>query len=507
MTQGKVYLVGAGPGDPGLITLKAVECLGAAEVVIYDHLANPSLLDHARAGAELIYVGKEGSDHTLTQVEINALMTDQALAGRVVVRLKGGDPCVFGRGGEEAEELAAAAVPFEIVPGVSSAVAAPAYAGIPVTHRAHASSVGFITGHEDPAKPDTALDWNKIATGFGTLVFLMGVKNLGAITANLIQAGRDPATPAALIRWGTTPEQVTLTGTLADLAELAAAKGLKPPAVLVVGEVVRLRDRLNWFERLPLFGRRLLVTRARAQASALTRKLAALGARVLECPTLEIVPPQDWWPVDQALKGLAVFDWLVLTSPNGVDFFFDRLFHLGLDVRALAGLKLAAIGPATAGKIKGFGLILDLMPEAYVAEKLAEALIAAGAAGRRILLARAAAARDILPEELKKAGAEVHEVVLYRTEAPDGLTQEAEKALTAGEIDLVTFTSSSTVTHLAALLGPRAAGFQTRVPAACIGPITAATARQAGFRVAASARRYTLDGLVEAVVAYFTGAG
>ena len=349
--KGKVYMVGAGPGDPGLITLKAADCLAGCDTVVYDFLANPALLAHASPEAELIYVGKKGSDHTLSQEGINQLLVDLARSGKTVVRLKGGDPYIFGRGGEEAEVLFEAGLPFEVVPGVTSTIAAPAYAGIPLTHREYTSNVGFITGHEDPTKPESALDWDKIATGLGTLVFVMGVRNLARITANLIKGGRAPSTPAALIRWGTTPDQYTVVGTLADIADLAREHKLTPPVVFVVGGVVNLRERLNWFEKLPLFGRRILVTRTRRQASKLTRQLTALGAGVIECPTIEITPPVDFGPIDRAIDDLADFTWLILTSPQRRGLFFSSVFlKRERTPGALAGLKIAAIGPATAEK-------------------------------------------------------------------------------------------------------------------------------------------------------------
>ena len=503
MAMGKVYLVGAGPGDPGLITVKGARCLAEAEVVVYDFLANPALLAHASPQAEMIYVGKKGSDHTLAQEDINQLIVDLARSGKRVVRLKGGDPYIFGRGGEEAEDLADAGLPFEVVPGVTSAIAAPAYAGIPLTHRSFTSNVGFITGHEDPTKPESALDWEKLATGLGTLVFLMGVKNLPSITSNLIRAGRESSTPAALIRWGTTVRQTTLVGTLENIADLARERGLKPPAILVVGGVVGLREKLNWFERLPLFGRRIMVTRTRAQASRLTRFLTELGAGVIECPTIQPAPPEDWGPVDEALGRLPDFDWLVLTSPNGVDYFRERLLSHGLDARSLAGLKVAAIGPATVEKLQGLGIKADLMPDEYVAEGLVKALTAQGVSGANILLARAAEARDVLPRELAAAGARVTEAALYQTLTPEDLTVEAKEALAQGQVDLCTFTSSSTVTNLMELLGDRGQDFRRQVPAACIGPITGDTARKAGLNVAAEASVYTVPGLVDAVLGYF----
>jgi len=505
--QGKVYLVGAGPGDPGLITLKALECLNRADVVLYDFLAETALLAHAPDQAELIYVGKKGSDHTMAQSEINRLIVDKAASGKVVVRLKGGDPFIFGRGGEEVEELAAEGLPFEIVPGVTSAIAVPAYAGIPLTHRGFTSSVAFITGHEDPTKTESSIRWDKIATGIGTLVFLMGVRNLPRITGSLIEAGRDPATPAALIRRGTSPDQATLTGTLDSLAAQAQKAGFRPPAVLIVGDVVGLRDKMSWFETKPLFGRRIMVTRTRTQASVLTRALMDLGAGVVECPTIRLTQPENWNLVDQAVDKIAGFDWLVLTSPNGVDYFFERLWSRGLDARVLAPVKLAAIGPATAGRLERFGLRADLVPKEYVAEGLIQALKELDLKGKNVLLARASEARDVLPRELTAAGARVFEAALYQTLPPDGLPPKARQALESGDIDLVSFTSSSTVTNLVHLLGDRLAWFKSNIPAACIGPITARTAGEAGFDVAVEAKEYTIDGLVQAVSEYFAASG
>lgn len=504
MQTGKVYLIGAGPGDPGLITVKAVECLKKADVVVYDFLANPALLSYASPDAEIKYVGKSGSKHTLPQEGINKLIIDLAKSGKIVARLKGGDPYVFGRGGEEAEELIEAGIMFEAVPGVTSAVAAPAYAGIPVTHRDYTSNVGFITGHEDPTKDESALDWEKIATGFGTLVFLMGVKNLPNIVENLIKGGRDPETPAALVRWGSTPRQFTVTGKLNTIVELARKNGMKPPAIFIVGGVVELREKLNWFERLPLFGRTIMVTRTREQAGRLRAQLAELGARVIECPTIKITPPDDWMRTDLAIDNISDFDWLVLTSPNGVDWFFNRLRHKGLDARALAGLQIAAIGPATAEKLRENGVRPDLLPERFVAEGLIEALSKKNIEGRHILLARASEARDVLPRELGELGAVVTEVALYRTVPPDDLTPEALEAFGNGEIDLITFTSSSTVTNFVRLMGEGRMEYVKRgVPCASIGPVTSKTAEDAGVKVSVEAEAYTIDGLVDAIVTYF----
>ncbi len=500
---GKIYLVGAGPGDPGLMTIKAVECLKRAEVVIYDFLANPALLAHVSPDAEVIYVGKSGSNHTLSQQGINDLIVKKALEGLIVVRLKGGDPFIFGRGGEEAEELVQAGVDFEVVPGVTSAIAVPAYAGIPLTHREHTSSVAFITGHEDPTKSESSLDWDKIATGIGTLVFLMGVDNLTGIAARLIKAGRVSDTPAAVIRWGTTPEQTTIVGTLEDIASKVQAAGLRPPAILVVGGVVSLRSILNWYESLPLYGKRIMVTRTRTQASALSSALTSLGAGVIECPTIRLAPPEDWSPVDRALEVLADFDWLVLTSPNGVDFLFKRLHENGFDSRIMAPVKLAVIGPGTAERLLKFGLKADLMPKKFVAEDLARTLISSGVSGRKVLMARSAQARTILPEEITKAGAEVRDIILYQTLPAEGLPEDARTALEQDQLDLVTFTSSSTVSSLMDLLDGPQKEIVSKIKAACIGPITAQTAREVGLDIVVEAKEHSIEGLVGAIKGFY----
>jgi uroporphyrinogen III methyltransferase/synthase len=504
----KVYLVGAGPGDPGLITVKGRACIAAAGVVIYDYLAAPALLDHAAPDAERIYVGKQGGDHTLPQAEINALIVAKAREGRVVVRLKGGDPYIFGRGGEEAEALAAAGIPFEVVPGVTAAAAA-AYAGIPLSHRQMTSTIAFVTGHEDPRKADSSIDWPALARGIGTLVFYMGVKNLPRIVAGLVENGRDPQTPVALVRWGTTARQRTVSGTLADIVARVAAAGLTAPAIVVVGEVVRLREALSWFENRPLFGRRIVVTRSREQASDLVSALSELGAECLECPTIRVAPPEDCAPLDGAIAELPQTHWVVFTSVNGVRFFFERLFALGRDVRDLGRVRTAAIGPATAAALRRFGLNSDLVPESYRAESIVAAFRREELQGRRVLLPRALEARQVLPEKLAAMGAVVREVPAYRTLAGEGDGGRLERALAEGPIDLVTFTSSSTVRNFKALAA--GAGLGARVaqtPAACIGPITADTAAALGFDVRVTADTYTIPGLVAAVTAYFAaGAG
>jgi len=501
-----VYLVGAGPGDPGLITVKGRECIAAAEVIIYDYLASPSLLKHAAAEAELIYVGKKGGDHTLPQEEINALIVAKARENKVVTRLKGGDPFVFGRGGEEAEVLAEAGIPFEVVPGVTSAVAATAYAGIPLSHRKLTATIAFVTGHEDPTKEESSIDWAALAKGIGTLVFFMGVKNLPRIVSELTRHGRSPQTPVALVRWGTTAEQVTISGTLADIVERVRQAGLKAPAIIVVGEVVGLRERLQWFERRPLFGRRIVVTRTREQASDLVNALTGLGAECLECPTIRIAPPDDAGPLDRAIAELGRFDWIVFTSVNGVSRFFERLFAAGCDVRALGHVRTAAIGPATAARLKAFGLASDLVPEDYRAESVVAAFRGQDIRGRSILLPRAQEARLVLPQELGAMGAAVTEAAAYKTEPASGDGSALIERLEARTVDLITFTSSSTVKNFKALLPPaRFAELTAGAAAACIGPITADTARKLGFDVRVEARTYTIPGLCDAIRAYYSG--
>ncbi|MDA8064822.1 MAG: uroporphyrinogen-III C-methyltransferase [Thermaerobacter sp.] len=501
--KGIVYLVGAGPGDPGLITCRGRECLEAAEVVVYDRLAGPELLRHARADAELIYVGKEANRHALPQEEINALLVERARAGQVVCRLKGGDPFVFGRGGEEAEQLARAGLPFEVVPGVTSAVAVPAYAGIPVTHRGYTASLAVATGHEDPSKGNSTVPWGPLAQGPGTLVFLMGIENLAGICRRLVREGRADTTPAAVIGAGTRPEQRTVTGTLADIASRAAAEQLAPPAVLVVGEVVRLRERLAWRERLPLFGRRILVTRSREQASDLSRRLADLGAAPWEFPTIRIVPPVDWEPVDAALERLSSFRWLVFTSRNGVEAFFRRLAEKGRDVRELAGVELVAIGPETARGLTARGLLPAFVPGEYRSEAVVQEMRGRASPGERALLARAAEGRDLLPRELAAMGLEVVQVAVYRTEQAARGAEEVRRALAAGELAAMTFTSSSTVRNFLEAVGREAVRDGTKV--VCIGPVTAQTAREGGLAVHGVAATYTIRGLVDKTVEVLAG--
>ena len=503
-TTGHVYLVGAGPGDPGLLTLKGKSCIEKADVLVYDYLAASHFLAYAREGAELIYVGKKGGDHTLKQHEINHLLVEKAGQGLTVTRLKGGDPFIFGRGGEEVEELVEAGIPFEIVPGVTSAVAAPAYAGIPLTHRKYTSTLAFITGHEDPEKISSRIDWRALATGIGTLVFFMGVKNLPRIVEQLTRHGMPSETLIALVRWGTTTRQQTVTGTLGNIVEKVTAAGLKAPAIIVVGDVVELRETMQWFENKPLMGKRIVVTRAREQASDLLQLLNDAGADCLECPTIQIAPPNDWKPLDRAIKGLVDYHWLVFTSVNGVGFFFKRLFELGLDVRALHHVKTACIGPATEKRLKDFGLTCDILPESYRAESVVEAFMRQQIKGKKILLPRAAEARPILPEELSRMGATVDEVPAYVTRIAEDNTATLLDRLANQHIDCLTFTSSSTVRNFKKLIPEEAfEKLMAPVTVACIGPITADTARDLGFDVHLVADTYTIPGLVDALIAYY----
>ncbi len=503
MKKGKVYLVGAGPGDPGLLTIRGKEVLERAEVVVYDYLANEELLKFAPPGAERIYVGKKGGDHTLGQAAINALLVEKG-RGNVVVRLKGGDPFVFGRGGEEAQALVENGIAFEVVPGISAAVAVPAYAGIPLSHRDFTSTIAFVTGHEraDAEGHGSKIAWDKISTGAGTLVFFMGVKNLPEICRNLVEHGRPAETPVALVRWGTTPMQQTITGTLSDIVDKVREANLQPPAMIVVGEVVRCREELNWFERRPLFGRTVVITRAREQASDFRAQLEELGARCIEFPTIAISPPDSWGPLDSAVRNIAEYDWVIFTSVNGVKYFMERLLAAGRDARDLKGISLAAIGPKTAEALESVMLHADLVPGEYRAEAILKALCERGVSGKRFLVPRAKVAREILPEKLVELGAKVDVVPAYQTILPqkDG----ACAPLSNCEIDCITFTSSSTVSNFFSLVSKEElAGCVDRIAVACIGPITAETAAQFGLKTSIMPSEYTIQGLVDSIVSYF----
>lgn len=495
--SGVCYLVGAGPGDPGLLTLKGRSCLEKADVVIYDYLANTEFLNFAPLTAEKIYAGKKAGDHAMRQEDTNALLVKKVKAGRVVVRLKGGDPFLFGRGGEEAEALAEAGCRFEIVPGVSSAIAGPAYAGIPVTHRSHNAAVTIFTGHEYPTKPESAINYAAIAAVPGTKVMLMGIEQLENHCAALQKAGMPGSTPMALVRWATTPRQETLSGTLADIAAKAKKAEFQAPAVVVIGEVATLRESLMWFEKKPLFGKRIAVTRTRQQAGELIDQLRDLGADAFELPTIRIEPPADKQAFYELVSDAHIYDWIIFTSPNGVDAFFRAFYEIFSDAREIGGVRIAAIGPATAARVKAHHLAVDLQPEKYVAEEILKALQnETSVENLKFLLPRAEGAREILAAELTRLGAIVDEATAYRTvpeteDVSGGIRQFKEEGA-----DIVTFTSSSTAENFAALNLPLPDSLKT----ASIGPITSATLMTLGLSVDIEARSHDIPGLVQAIL-------
>ncbi len=497
-----VYLIGAGPGDPGLLTLKGKRCLEQADVVIYDYLVDHRILAYAPPQADLIYAGKRSGRAVMSQTDINRLIVDRARQGQTVVRLKGGDPFLFGRGGEEAQELAKAALPFEIVPGVTSALAVPAYAGIPLTHREHASAVAIVSGHKEVWDTAPHLNWATLAGVGGTLVFLMGTRQLRNNMRRLMRYQLSGHTPVALIRWGTRPDQDVLIGTVETIADLVEQRGFEPPAVAVVGQVVELRQQLRWFETKPLFGRRIVVTRPRLQASGFVEQLEQHGAAVVQFPTIETVPVESSHGLDAALEVLPSYDWAIFTSVNGVRYVFERLAQRRHDIRRLAGVRLAAIGPETARALEARHLQVEAIPTEYRAEALLPVL--GDVAGQRILLPRAAEAREVLPKDLRAAGAQVDEIAVYKTVRPLAQTEELRQLLQTHQIDLITFTSSSTVRNfmaafadqdVPALLGSTALG--------CIGPITAHTAREYGLSVSVQPQQYTIAAFSRAIVDYF----
>ncbi|MDQ3199721.1 MAG: uroporphyrinogen-III C-methyltransferase [Verrucomicrobiota bacterium] len=498
---GCCYLVGAGPGDLGLVTLRAKQLIARAEVLVYDYLCNPEMLQWAPESAEIIYAGKKAGAHTLAQDEINALLVEKTGAGKQVVRLKGGDPFLFGRGGEEAQALAGAKLSFEVVPGVTSAIAAPAYAGIPVTHRGLTSHVTFFTGHEDPEKTESSLDFEALARLGGTQVMLMGVERIEAIAQQMKEHGVRPDLPVALVRWGTTGRQDVLRGTLQDIAEEVTKKNFAPPAVAIFGEVVSLGEELDWNARRPLRGRRIVVTRTRQQAGALSDQLRELGAEVMELPTIRIEPPSDLRAFAELVQDAHSYDWIVFTSPNGVTAFFEMFYKLYDDARDIGGTRIAAIGPATAQRLRDFHLKVDLQPEKFVAEALARKFKEVGdIENLRILIARAEEARDLLPKELGTLGAIVDVACAYRTIAETTDRTEAKSRLVSEGADMITFTSSSTVENFLALGLPWPAGMEV----ASIGPITSRTARDRGLTIGVEAKQYDIPGLVEAIRRHFS---
>ena len=501
--SGKVYLVGAGPGDPGLLTVKGARALAEAEVVVYDRLLEPSLIELAPASAERVFVGKERGRQALTQTEINELLVAEGLAGKTVVRLKGGDPFVFGRGGEEAQALASAGVAFEVVPGVTSAVAAAAYAGIPVTHRGMSTSVTIVTGSEDPTKGETSTDWRALAKTGGTLVVLMGWATLPGIVTTLRANGMASDTPVALVQWGTWSKQRTVTGTLADIVEHGKSAGLGAPVIAIIGRVAGLREEIGWFDRRPLWGRRVLVTRSRTQASRLIELLTELGAQPIELPSIEIGPLEDYSELDQSLKETAGAPgrWVIFSSVNAVEYVWERLRLMRMDTRHFAGATIGAIGPATAQALRQRGVEPDFVPKRSVSEEVIAELSGRDWTGRLVVLPGSAIGRDALAVGLVGLGAEVRRVPAYRNVRPEGVAERARRAFAEG-IDVVTFTSSSTVRNLVDILGDDR-GLLDGCAVACIGPITAGTAEELGLSVDAVAAEHNVEGLAAALVAYY----
>ena len=503
--NGKVYLVGAGPGDPKLITLKGIECLQRADVVIYDLLINVKLLEHCPAHTEKIYGGKMIGEQEQRQAEIDDLMVRYAKAGKTVVRLKGGDPFIFGRGGEEALTLVEAGIDFEVVPGITSAVAAPAYAGIPLTHRNYSSSVAFVTGHSAALKADSAIRWEQLATGVDTLVILMGVGHLREIAARLIQHGRSPDTPISLIHWGTTPQQKTVTGTLVDIAQKAEEVNFRNPAAIVVGDVNILREQLRWFDQKPLFGRRIIVTRARAQASGFAECLESYGAEVIQFPTIETEPIPNNATLDRAIDQLSTYNWVIFTSVNAVEYFYCHLWEKSKDTRSFGNARICAVGQKTVAALDQIGIRADYVPSQYRGAVLAAEL--EGVEGQKILLPRASIAADDLPNGLRDRGAIVDAIPIYKTVKAGAEGREALEAdLHNGRIDMVTFTSSSTVTNFLEMFGsPPSAALLDRVHVAVIGPSTEATAKTHGLTVDIVAKQASVESLAEEIVEFYTG--
>ncbi|HAM51315.1 MAG TPA: uroporphyrinogen-III C-methyltransferase [Nitrospiraceae bacterium] len=504
-SKGKVYLVGAGPGDIGLLTVKGMKCLQRAEVVIYDLHLNAQILNYINHDAEFIYAGKRGGHHAMTQNEINTALVRKALEGKIVCRLKGGDPFVFGRGGEEAEYLVQNGIEFEVVPGVSSAVAAPAYAGIPLTHRLYSSSFAVIPGYEDTTKEESAIDWTKLATGVGTLVILMAVKNLDMIVRKLMENGRRPETPVAVVRWGTRPDQKTIVSTLEEVINEVKDKEIKPPAVVVIGEVVKLRETLGWYEHKPLFGHRILVTREHAAGF---EPLEDLGAEILEFSTIEIVPPTCYRELDAAIERISTYNWLIFTSGNGVRCFFERFFGLDKDIRDLKGIKICAIGTKTAAEIKRYGIKVDLMPEEFRAEGLIETFLKVVGQrsaqnslwGMKFLLPRAEVAREIFPEMVRKLGGEIDVPAAYRAIKPELHGKRLKRFLQEGRITIATFTSAATFTNFIEIIGSDAYAFLKEIIIAVIGPVTAKAVEKAGLKVSIMPEQSTIEAMVDEII-------
>lgn len=501
MKKGFVYLVGAGPGDVGLITVKGLDCIKKADVIVYDRLANPRLLSYAKPDAELIYVGKRPDHHTLTQEEINKLLVKKAKENKIVTRLKGGDPYVFGRGGEEAEELFEESIEFESVPGITSAIAVPNYAGIPVTHRNLTSTFTVITGHEDPLKENTQVNWERLAQDPGTLIFLMGVGHLPQIVEQLVRFGKSSSTPVGVIRWGTRPEQEVVIGTLENVVSEVEKAGLKSPAIIIVGDVVKMRPILSWFEKKPLFGKRILVTRAREQASYFSELIEKAGGEAIEVPTIKIASPSDKTPLINAIKSASNYNWIIFTSVNGVKAFFDEMKINHIDIRSLGNVKICAIGPKTKEILEAKGLIVDVMPEKFVAESVLESLKPLINPGEKILLPRSDLARTILVDVLKEMKAEVDEVIAYQTVKENLVDDELLEKLNNKSIQIITFTSSSTVHNLMDLIKDKS--ILEGIILASIGPVTSNTLKEYGLKPQIEAKEYTIDGLFSEIIDYY----
>lgn len=499
--KGKVYIVGAGPGDIGLFTVKGLKYLKKAEVVVYDFHLNAQILNYINHDAEFIYAGKRGGHHTMTQDEINRTIVEKAKEGKVICRLKGGDPFVFGRGGEEAEALANEGIEFEVVPGVSSSVAAPAYAGIPLTHRLYSSSLTVVPGYEDTTKEESSINWDALAKGAGTIVFLMAVKNISLVCLKLIENGKSPDTPVAVIRWGTRSDQKTLVSNLKDIARIVEEKDIKPPAVMVVGEVVKLREKLKWYENKPLFGKRVLVTREHSEGF---EALEDLGAEVIEFSTIKIVPPESWSELDAAIDKIESYNWLIFTSANGVKFFFKRFFEKERDIRDLKGIKICSIGEKTASFIKSFGIKVDLVPEQFNAEGLvksfASGLTGNGLKGLRFLLPRAEEAREVFPEKVRELGGEIDVATAYRTVKPELHGKRLRRFLKEGKISIATFTSAATFNNFMSIMEDDALGLLKGVAIAVIGPVTARAVEKAGLKVSIMPEEATIEAMIKSII-------
>jgi uroporphyrinogen III methyltransferase/synthase len=521
MKKGKVYLIGAGPGDIGLLTVKGLKILQKAEVVVYDFHLNAQILNYINHEAEFIYAGKRGGHHAMTQDEINQTLLNKAREGKVVCRLKGGDPFVFGRGGEEAEFLVKEGIEFELVSGVSSAISAPAYAGIPLTHRKYSSSFAVIAGNEDATKQESLIDWSKLAKGFDTLVFLMGIKNIGAITAKLLEHGKAPDTPAAVVRWGTRPDQKTVVSNLNDIADIVKEEDIKPPAVMVIGNVVKLRDTLKWYEKKPLFGHRILITRDYTQDY---EPLEELGAEIFEFPTIKIIPPESYEELDRAIDKIETYNWLIFTSANGFKYFIQRFLERDRDIRDMKGIRICAIGTKTAEAIKKYSMKVDMIPEEFNAEGLIETfteeankirgwedeknltsqplnpLTSQLLRGVKILLPRAEVAREIFPQKVKELGGEIDMPVAYRAIKPEKHGKRLKRFLKAGRISVATFTSAATFTNFIEIMGEDAIDFLKEVTIAAIGPVTAKAIENAGLKVTIMPQEATIRAMVDEII-------